>query len=145
MDICIEHILTNVRRHMLRRFATLSGLVQWCSVILSIFQSILKAVKHSHWTKLNFLRLKMLLWKDAHSAEHCPVYKWNSAVDHFILNLLTAGCAVIHGELIYVIFKHPSFVQSLYQLMAKLYGRWTTYTKPQINRNHVHFLFYFLF
>ena len=45
---------TNFQRKMLRRFATWSSLVQSCSVMLRVVQSILIAVKNVQWTRLNF-------------------------------------------------------------------------------------------
>ena len=45
---------------MLRRFATLSNLVQSCSAMLRAAQSILKAVKNVQWTRLNFFCLKKM-------------------------------------------------------------------------------------
>ena len=45
---------------MLCRFATLSNLVQSCSVMLRAAQSILKAVKNVQWTRLNFFYLKKM-------------------------------------------------------------------------------------
>ena len=63
---------TNVQCKMLRRFATLSNLVQLCSVMLRVVQSILKAVKDAQWTRLNFFYLKMLR-QDVQSFCHPPV------------------------------------------------------------------------
>ena len=51
---------TNVQCKMLRRFATLSSPVQSCSAMLSVVQSILKAVKNVQWTRLNFFCLKKM-------------------------------------------------------------------------------------
>ena len=51
---------TNVQCEMLRRFATLSNLVQSCSVMLRAAHSILKAVKNAQWTRLNFFCLKKM-------------------------------------------------------------------------------------
>ena len=45
---------------MSSRFATLSNLVQSCSVMLRVVQSILKAVKNVQWTRLNFFCLKKM-------------------------------------------------------------------------------------
>ena len=45
---------------MLRRFATLSNLVQSCSAMLRAAQSILMAVKNVQWTRLNFFCLKKM-------------------------------------------------------------------------------------
>ena len=45
---------------MLRRFATLSNLVQSCSAMMRAVQSILKAVKNVQWTRLNFFCLKKM-------------------------------------------------------------------------------------
>ena len=50
-----------VQCKMLRRFATLSYLVQSCSAMLRAAQSILKAVKNVQWTRLNFFCLKKML------------------------------------------------------------------------------------
>ena len=51
---------TNVQCKMSSRFATLSNLVQSCSVMLRVVQSILKAVKNVQWTRLNFFCLKKM-------------------------------------------------------------------------------------
>ena len=51
---------TNVQCKMLRRFATLSNLVQSCSAMLRAAQSILKAIKNVQWTRLNFFCLKKM-------------------------------------------------------------------------------------
>ena len=45
---------------MSSRFATLSNLVQLCSVMLRVVQSVLKAVKNVQWTRLNFFCLKKM-------------------------------------------------------------------------------------
>ena len=51
---------TNVQCKMLRRFATMSNLVQSCSAMLRAAQSILKAVKNVLRTRLNFFCLKKM-------------------------------------------------------------------------------------
>ena len=51
---------TNFQCKLSSRFATLSNLVQSCSVMLRVVQSILKAAKHVQWTRLNFFRLKKM-------------------------------------------------------------------------------------
>ena len=51
---------TNVQCKMLRRFATLSNLVQSCSAMLRAVQSSLKAVKNVQWTRLNFFCFKKM-------------------------------------------------------------------------------------
>ena len=51
---------TFVQYKILHRFANLSSLVQLCSAMLRVVQSILKAIKNVQWTRLNFFCLKML-------------------------------------------------------------------------------------
>ena len=42
------------------RFATLSNLVESCSVMLRVVQSILKVVRNFQWTRSNFFCLKKM-------------------------------------------------------------------------------------
>ena len=60
LDIYTEHALDKCPVQNVVSFATLSNLVQSCSAMLRVVQSIFKAVKNVQWTRLNFFCLKKM-------------------------------------------------------------------------------------